>query len=104
MKSRDVFFSPEAEADLASLRGWITTVAGRGVADQYFERLENFCLGLSHASERGTARNDIIDGLRISAFERSVTIAFAVSEDRVIILRLFYRGADWEHADEFQVE
>ncbi len=36
-----------------------------------------------------------MSGLRIVGFERRVTVAFTVSEDRVTILRLFYGGRDW---------
>lgn len=65
----------------------------------YIERLEATCLGFSAASERGHRRDDIREGLRITGFEKRVTIAFTVDETRVTILRLFYGGRDWE-ADE----
>jgi toxin ParE1/3/4 len=48
------------------------------------------------ASERGRRRDDIRPGLRIIGFERRVTVAFAVEEERVVILRIFYGGRDWE--------
>jgi toxin ParE1/3/4 len=50
------------------------------------------------ASERGRVRDDIRPGLRVVGFLRRVTIAFAVGEAEVIILRVFYRGQDWEEA------
>lgn len=31
-----------------------------------------------------------------SDFERRVTIAFIVESERVVILRVFYGGADWQ--------
>ena len=64
----------------------------------YIERLEAWCLGFDLASERGHARNDIRPGLRIVGFERRVIVAFTVDEDRVVFLRVFYGGQDWEHA------
>ena len=54
--------------------------------------------GFDVASERGTARNDVREGLRITGFKRRVTIAFNVTESQVVILRLFYGGQDWETA------
>jgi toxin ParE1/3/4 len=37
-------------------------------------------------------------GLRVVGFQRRVTVAFVVEPERVVILRLFYGGANW--ADE----
>ena len=42
-------------------------------------------------------RDDIRPGLRIIGFERRVTMAFMVEAERVVVLRLFYRGANWEN-------
>lgn len=99
MKQRSVVFAPEARDDLLALYDWISARAGPKTALSYVERLEKTCLGFSAASERGHRRDDIREGLRITGFERRVTIAFTMKEDRVTILRLFYGGRDWE-ADE----
>lgn len=96
MKPRQVIFAPEARDDLLALYDWIASAASPGVALSYIERIEAFCLGFSHVSERGTRRDDIRSGLRIVGFERRVTIAFAVNEERVTILRIFYGGRNWE--------
>ena len=34
--------------------------------------------------------------MRIIGFERRVTVAFAVEPESLVILRLFYGGADWQ--------
>jgi toxin ParE1/3/4 len=34
--------------------------------------------------------------MRVVGFERRVTIAFSVQEERVTILRIFYGGRNWE--------
>ena len=47
-------------------------------------------------SERGHRRDDVRPGLRIVRFERRVTVAFAVEVERVVVLRLFYGGRNWE--------
>lgn len=96
MKERNVVFSPEASQDLLSLYDWITNAAGHQTAINYLERLERYCNGFSLAAERGTLRSDIRANLRVVGFERNITIAFSVDDNDVTILRLFYRGKDWE--------
>ena len=96
MKERAVAFSPEALDDLERLYDWIARAASPETAFGYLARLETFCRGMAFASERGHSRDEIRPGLRIVGFERRITIAFTVSEDSVMILRLFYGGQDWE--------
>ncbi len=96
MKRRRVVFTPEARNDLFEIYDWITEKASPKIAISYIDRIEAYCLGFELASERGHRCDDISPGLRIVGFERRVTIAFAVDEDRVTILRLFYGGQNWE--------
>jgi len=97
---RVVEFAPEALEDLRSLYDWIADAASPTTALRYIERIETYCREMSIASERGHTRDDIRPGLRIVGFERRLTIAFAVSETHVTILRLFYAGRNWEEAFE----
>lgn len=53
-------------------------------------------LRLDLASERGTARDDISDGLRIVGFEKRVIMALRMEFGVVVIMRVFYGGQDWE--------
>jgi toxin ParE1/3/4 len=53
-------------------------------------------LGFDVGSERGTLRNDIREGLRVVGFERRLAIAFTVETEKVIILRVFVAGQNWE--------
>jgi toxin ParE1/3/4 len=96
VKRREVVFAPEAQEDLAAIYDWIADAAGANVAMGYVERLEAWCLDFDLASERGRLREDIRPGLRIVGFERRVTVAFMVDDDRVTILRAFYGGQNWE--------
>jgi toxin ParE1/3/4 len=96
VKRRTVVFSPEAKDDLRQIYDWIADAASPAVAISYIERLETWCLEFDLASQRGHIRDDVRPGLRIVGFERRVTVAYAVDEDRVTILRLFYGGRDWE--------
>ena len=96
MKHRQVVLQPEAQADLLWIYETIASAAGNATAMRYIERIETHCLGLDHASERGTRRDDLLPGLRVIGFERRVTVAFTVEPHQVVILRVFYGGANWE--------
>lgn len=96
MKERAVVFAPEARTDLAALYDMIAAAASPQRAMDYVERLEAFCRGFSTVAERGTRRDDIRPGLRVTGFERRVAIAFTVGDEQVVILRLFYGGRNWE--------
>lgn len=98
MNDRTVQFAPEALHDLREIYDWIANAAGPGRAMGYIERLEAFCASMGTASERGHRRDDIRPGLRITGFERRLTIAFTVSESAVTILRLFHASRDLEGA------
>jgi toxin ParE1/3/4 len=96
MKHYEVRFRPEAEVDLAYLYDYIVENGGRAVAERYLERIEAACLSLSTFPERGTRRDDLWPGIRTMGFERRATIAFLVTEDQAIIVRVFYGGRDFE--------
>ncbi len=98
MKRRTVVFSPEAKDDLVGLYDWIAAAASPEVAMNYLERVEAYCLGFDLAAERGNRRDDVRPGLRVAGFERRITVAFAVDETQITILRLFSKGRDWEGA------
>ena len=100
MKRREVEFAETAQSDLLRLETWLEHAVGKRTARRYVDRLIDFCHDLDIASERGTQRDDLLAGLRIIGFERRVTIAFAVHDDRVDILRIFRAGRDWE--EEFE--
>lgn len=98
MKRRKVIIAPEAEADLLDIESWLIGNASMRTAEAFVLRIIEFCGILDIASERGHSRNDVKEGIRIVGFERRVTIAFAVHDDRVDILRIFRAGRDWEAA------
>jgi toxin ParE1/3/4 len=65
------------------------------MAMRYIERVERFVAGLSVGSERGHLHSDVRPGLRIIGFERRLTIASLVDDDRVTVLRVLRAGQDW---------
>ncbi|NGN41052.1 type II toxin-antitoxin system RelE/ParE family toxin [Mesorhizobium sp. CGMCC 1.15528] len=96
MKRRNVIFAPEARHDLFQIYEWVAVATSPIVALDYIERIESWCLAFDLAGERGRKRDDIRPGIRITGFERRMTIAFTVTSEQVTILRLFYGGQDWE--------
>ncbi|MGJ8629117.1 MAG: type II toxin-antitoxin system RelE/ParE family toxin [Sulfitobacter sp.] len=95
MKKRRVEISEEARRDLFAIYDWIAKAGAPDTAMAYVERIETACKSLDVASERGTERSDVRQGLRVIGFERSATIAFMVEEERVVILRIFSGGRNW---------
>jgi plasmid stabilization system protein ParE len=96
MKPRAVVLAPEAVDDLHGLYDWVAGMASPVVAMGYLERVERFLAGLSVGSERGHLRSDVRPGLRIVGFERRLTVAFLVDDDRLTVLRVLRAGQDWE--------
>ena len=98
-----IVFRPAAENDLNSLYNYIAERAGRAIAGRYIGRIEAACMRLADFPERGTKRNELLEGLRIIGFERRAAIAFIVEADTVRILRIFYGGQafpeDWSAGD-----
>jgi toxin ParE1/3/4 len=91
-----VIFTPLAERHIDSLHEYIAMHAGEERADGYVGRIVDFCNGLSTFPLRGTQRDDLLSGLRVTGFERRVTIAFIVTAEAVLIEGIFYGGRDFE--------
>ena len=96
MKRRAVVYSADAGNDLDWIYDAVAEASSPQTASRYEQRIRTFCEGLDYASERGHRRDDIRSGLRIVGFERRVTVAFVVEPERVVVLRIFYGGRDWE--------
>ncbi len=96
MIRRRVIIAPEARYDLIALYDWLADAASPDTALRYITRIEQFLTRLDLGSERGTERSDIRPGLRVIGFERKLSIAFSIEQDRVVILRVFSGGRDWQ--------
>lgn len=95
-RSLGVLFSPEAEQDLLGLYTFIADRSGEERAFAYVERIEAYCLPFETIPERGTCRDDLRSGLRVTGFEQRVTIAFHITDDAVVIDRVLYGGRSLE--------
>ena len=96
MKTYRVVFSPEALQQLAALQDYIADAASSDVATQYVEAIVAYCETLRMSPLRGTRRDDVRRGLRITHYRKRAVIAFGVDGDTVSILGIFYGGQDYE--------
>lgn len=64
------------------------------------ERIVAYCEGFQTFPERGVQRDDLLPGLRIVGYRRTVNIAFRVNTAAatVSIVGVFYGGQDYEDA------
>lgn len=97
--SYTVVFSPKAEAQLMALYDYIASVASASIAAQYTEAIIYHCEALQVFPQRGTMRDDVRPGLRITHYKKRTVIAFAVDvqAEQVAILGLFYGGQNFEY-------
>lgn len=96
MKQRAVIYTPKAGDDLDWIYETVAEASSAVTADGYDQRIRAFCERLDYGSERGSRRDDLLPGLRVTGFERRATIAFIVEPEQVVILRVFYGGTNWE--------
>lgn len=95
MKYR-VVFAPEAQGHLEELYNFIATAASPDVAAGYVDAIITFCEGLAVLPNRGRQRDDIRPGLRTTSYKKRIVVAFAVIDDVVAIIGIFYGGRDYE--------
>lgn len=90
-----VVYTALAQQHLTDLHSFISLRANEDRADDYIDRIVAFCDGLATFPLRGMARDDILPGLRVTGFERRVTIAFIVTDDAILVEGVFYGGRDF---------
>lgn len=93
-----VVFSPEAERQLAELYRYIAAAASPGISLHYVNAIIAYCETLEIFPLRGTPRDDIRPGLRITNYKGRTVIAFVVDAGRVSIIGIFYGGQDYATA------
>lgn len=93
-----ITFAPEAEDQLAALYGHIANAATPTTAERYVSAIIDYCETLQTSPLRGTPRDDIRPGLRVTNYKGRAVIAFTVENDLVSIIGVFYGGRDYESA------
>lgn len=96
--SHTVVFTPEAEAQLVELYTYIAAKASPEIAARFTDGIVTYCESLSTFPFRGSRRDDIRPGLRVTGYRKRVAIAFHPEQDRVNIIGVFYGGQDYEAA------
>jgi len=96
MTRHTVTFRREALQQLADLHDYIATASSADRANQFTEAIVAHCEQLAVFPLRGTARDDIRPGLRTTGFRRRVVIAYAVLDETVTVIGVFYGGRDYE--------
>lgn len=91
-----VVFSPEAQEQLAELYRYIAAAASPDIAARYTEAIVSYCESLRTFPHRGTMRDDVRPGLRITNYRKRAVIAFDVDAEQVSIIGVFYGGQDYE--------
>lgn len=104
MSQYKVIFSPEALEQLVALYRYIAAAASPGIAERYTSAIVAYCEDLRDFPNRGTRRDDVRPGLRITNYKKRVVIAFAVEADLVSIIGIFYGGQDYETALQSDLE
>lgn len=94
--SYTVVFTPEAEAQLIELYDYIAAEASPETAARFTDGIVTYCESLSSFPVRGTRRDDVRPGLRITSYRKRVVIAFAVHADQAQIIGIFYGGQNYE--------
>jgi toxin ParE1/3/4 len=87
-------YLPEAEQDIKVAFDHLAPLAGTKTATKVVEAMLAACESLRDFPLRGAPRDHVRPGLRITSIKRSVTIAYAVIDQDVVILRILRRGRD----------
>lgn len=91
-----VVFSPEAQTQLLQLYRDIATNRSPDIAASYTGAIVDYCESMRTIPYRGTMRDDVRPGLRITNYRKRAVIAFIADEGIVSILGVFYGGQDYE--------
>ena len=98
-----VIFTPEAQEHLLSLYRYIAAAASPEIAERYTSSIVAYCQSLQDFPLRGTRRDDVRPGLRITNYKKRAVIAFAVDAAQVSIIGIFYGGQDYETVLQFDL-
>lgn len=93
-----IVFHTQAETELDKLYADIAAKAGFRIAGDFVDGILTFIDALTTFPKRGTVRESRIEGLRIIGYKRSISVAFVVRGDNVLILGVYAPGRDIDDA------
>ncbi|MEP6844064.1 MAG: type II toxin-antitoxin system RelE/ParE family toxin [Pseudolysinimonas sp.] len=92
-----VVFRLEALKQLEELYDFIAEAGSPPNAATFTDSIVSYCESLTDFPYRGRSRDDLRPGLRTIGYKRRVVIAYAVLNETVTIIGIFYGGRDHEH-------
>lgn len=95
MKALDVVFSRRAGRQIRAILQYLALEASPIVAERYVSKLTNFCYSLALFPHRGLPQHEIMPRLRTMTYARSMTVAYVVEEDTVVIVGVYTAGQDY---------
>ena len=75
-----VIFTPEATTQLIALYQYIANQGSPVTAERYTTAIADCCNDLCTFPHRGTSRDDLSPGLRITNYKKRAVIAYSVNE------------------------
>jgi toxin ParE1/3/4 len=97
IKTLPVSYADSAKLDLGEIQRYlISSGASFTTARSFTARIRDRCAKIGNVPHIGTARDDILPGLRMVPFERSAVILYMIETNRVRITNIFYGGRDYE--------
>ncbi len=99
-----VIFTPEALEQLAKLYRYIAVATSPEIAERYTSAIVTYCEDLQTFPNRGTCRDDVRPGLRITNYKKRAVIVFAVDAEQVSIIGIYYGGQDYETVLQFDLD
>ena len=99
--SYTVRFAPAARDQLDAIEDYIVLASGLpATAARFVDGIVPYCESFANFPERGTRRDDLLPGLRVTSYRKSATIAFRVDAGArtVAIIGVVYGGQDYEAA------
>lgn len=95
MQRYSVVFTPEAAEQLDALYAYVVAAALPATALSYTNAIVSYCESLNISAHRGSRRDDVRPGLRVTNYKKRAVIAFTVDEDLVSIIGIYYGGQDY---------
>ena len=92
------YFHARSSGAIGGAYQYISLVASPEIAASYTEAIIAHCEGLQDFPLRGTRRDDVRPGLRVTNYKKRAVITFTVDEKRVSIIGIYYGGQDYESA------
>lgn len=91
-------FSRRALEQLEDLYHYIESVASPAIAARYTGAVFDYCQSLQTFPMRGTMRDDIRPGVRVTNYRKRTVIAFVADADQVLVLGVFHGGQGYQSA------